>query len=113
MILERMCRIEVRRGSDGEMLHLVASRFPVTNRLGVCRPWAILGLEVSPTQGLPSATLLPTNHIVDYEPALVSSSAGSPKSCPRFVEATKIPGCSALLQPNFPSFDQRLARVET
>jgi hypothetical protein len=93
--MKGMCRTQVRRGSDGEILHLVASRFPVTNRLGECRScsaWAILGLEVFPTQGLRSATLLPTNHIVDYEPALVSSSAGSPKSCPRFVEATKIPG---------------------
>lgn len=88
------------KSGEGELWHLVASRFPVTNRLGVCRrcsAWAILGLEVFPTQGLPSATLLPTNHIVDHDPALVSSSAGSPKSCPRFQGLSRRPRSLAVV----------------
>jgi len=82
---EQCADLESGEGVTARCCNQKAPRFLVTNRLGVCRPWAILGLEVFTTQGLRTATFLPTNQIIDYRPALVTSSAGSRKSCPRLI----------------------------
>jgi len=114
-----MCRTVVRRGSDGEILKQRASKqLAVTNRFGssVRRAesgWAILGLEVFLSQGLPFG------HFATNE------SHGRLSTCPSHFccwLANVLPtvdqrrprslAASALSQPNLPSFDQRLARVK-